>query len=209
MIFAVPLTAVAVFVVYAVWLPALYFTSLWRVLIARPPGLSAPGLQPKTRAGADPAVLQYFYGPALADADQAIRDARGSGREFWQRGVDAIRGSFTGEGAVWRAPFGAGGAIGMVAGTAVGAVATAALALIQLAAIGVTAGLARLAAPRCAASTRSCCGSRTSAWSVRAATSGSPTPGTNVPGRDARGGTGTSGLAGSASCAAAASAGPR
>jgi hypothetical protein len=144
-IFAVPLTAVAVFAVYAVWLPVLYFTSLWRVLIARPPELSPPELQLKTPANADPAVLQYFYGPALADADQAIRDARDSGRDFWQRGADAIRGSFTGEGAIWRAPFGAGGAVGMAAGTAVGAVVAAVLALIQLATIGVTAVLARLA----------------------------------------------------------------
>lgn len=144
-IFVVPPTAIAVFAVYAVWLPVLYFMSLWRVLITRPPGLPPPQRQPKTVPGADPAVLQYFYGPALADADHAIRLARDSGLDFWQRGTDAIRQSFTGEAAIWRAPFGAGGAVGMAAGTAVGAAVTAALALVQLTAIGASAGLARVA----------------------------------------------------------------
>jgi len=144
-IFVVPLTAVAAFVVYAVALPVLYFTSLWRVLIARSPGLSPPARPLDPGPDADPAVLQYFYGPALADADHSIRVAFERGHDLWQRGTDAIRSSFTGEGAFMRAPFGAGGAIGMTVGTSVGGLVTAALAVVQLVAIALTAGLARAA----------------------------------------------------------------
>jgi hypothetical protein len=141
----VPLSAVAAFAIYTVGLPVLYFTSLWRVLVARPPGLSAPARVPKPSPGADPAVRQYFYGPALADADHAIREARASGRSFWRRGREAVRASFTGDGTIFRAPLGAGGAIGMVLGTGLGTVIAVALAAIQLTAIGISAALVRAA----------------------------------------------------------------
>ena len=141
----VPLTAVVIFAVCAAGLPVLYFVSLWQVLITRPPGLAPARRQPATAPGDDPAVLQYFYGPALADADHVIQVTTGGGRDYWRRGADAIRMSFTGEGAFLRAPFGAGGAIGMGAGFAVGGLVTAALALIQLIIMGLLAALARVA----------------------------------------------------------------
>ena len=62
---AIPISAVAAFAAYSVGLPVAYFVGLWRVLVDRPPSLPSPKRQPKRPADADPAVLQYFYGPAL------------------------------------------------------------------------------------------------------------------------------------------------
>jgi hypothetical protein len=60
---AVPIAAAVAFVAYGVGLPVAYFIGLWRVLVSRPSGLPNPKRMPKIPAGADPAVLQYFYGP--------------------------------------------------------------------------------------------------------------------------------------------------
>ena len=68
-------------------MPVRYFIGLGRVLAARPPGCCPPGARPRPPADADPAVLQYFYGPATADADQAVRAACDDCRGFWDSGA--------------------------------------------------------------------------------------------------------------------------
>src|SRR6266516_3568298 len=79
-----------------------------------------PGCLPP---GADPAVLQYFYGPATADADQAIRAAYDDCREFWDSGAGRIRSFFRSDKPWINRPIGVGVAAGMAVGTALGAVA--------------------------------------------------------------------------------------
>ena len=142
---AIPISAVAAFAAYSVGLPVAYFVGLWRVLVARPPELSRPERLPKMPADADPAILQYFYGPALTDADHAVRVAVGTCRDLWQRGGQAVVSSFAGNKAILTGPLGAGGAIGMAAGTAVGAVAAAGCALVHLIAVGISAAFVRAA----------------------------------------------------------------
>ena len=78
----IPIAAFAAFVAYGVGLPVAYFIGLWRVLVSRPSWLPNPKRPPKIPAGADPAVLQYFYGPALTDADHAVRVAYATCREL-------------------------------------------------------------------------------------------------------------------------------
>jgi len=141
----VPISAIVAFAVYSVGLPVAYFVSLGRVLVVRPPSLPSPKRQPKIPAGSDPAVLQYFYGPALVDADHTVRVAYGSCRDLWQRGAKAVASSFEGDNSLFTGPMGVGGAIGMIAGTAVGTVATAACAFIQLLTVGVSAAAVRAA----------------------------------------------------------------
>src|SRR5450631_2485017 len=87
---ALPVAAVAAFAIYGLGMPLAYLYGLAQVLVVRPPWLSMPARQPKLPAGADPAVLQYFYGPALVDADHAVRVAHGNCRAFVQRGLRAV-----------------------------------------------------------------------------------------------------------------------
>ena len=142
---AIPISAVAAFAAYSVGLPVAYFVGLWRVLVDRPPSLPSPKRQPKRPADADPAVLQYFYGPALIDADHAVRVAYASCRDLWQRGATAVVSSFDGDDRAFTGPVGVGGAIGMAAGTFVGAVAAAGCAFVHLLAVGVSAAAVRVA----------------------------------------------------------------
>jgi Double-GTPase 2 len=142
---AIPISAIVAFAAYSVGLPVTYFVSTWRVLVVRPPSLPSPRRGPKIPAGSDPAVLQYFYGPALVDAEHAARVAYGSCRDLWQRGAQAVTSSFHGDRPLLTGPMGAGGAIGMIAGTAVGTVAAAGCALIQLLAVAVSAAAVRAA----------------------------------------------------------------
>ena len=139
-----PLAAIAAFVGYGIGMPVAYFAGLGQVLVTRPPSLPAPKRRVKIPADGDPAVLQYFYGPALTDADHAMRVAYGNCRQLWQRGAKAVLASFRGEGAPLTAPFGVGGAIGMAAGTVVGTVATVGCALVHLLTVGISAALARM-----------------------------------------------------------------
>ena len=126
---AVPIAAIFAFVVYGLGMPTAYFVGLWRVLVIRPPWLSSPKRLPKIPAGADPAALEYFYGPALTDADHAMRVGYGNCRSLWQRGAQAVVSSFGRQEVVLTGPLGVGGAVGMAAGTAVGTVAAAGCAL--------------------------------------------------------------------------------
>jgi hypothetical protein len=139
---AIPIGAVAAFAAYTAGLPVAYFISLGHVLLPEDP--ARPGLaRPKLPANADPAVLQYFYGPAVADARHALRTAYQDGRRLWRRGAALIRAAFTGDAGLLTWPFGVGAAIGMSAGTAFGAVAAAGCACVHLVAVGASAVLAR------------------------------------------------------------------
>src|ERR1700733_1990442 len=80
--------------VYAVGLPVAYVIGLGKVLASRPAGLPAARRTPKRPDGADPAVLQYFYGPALADADHAARVAYGNCVKLCKQGGELIEESF-------------------------------------------------------------------------------------------------------------------
>jgi Double-GTPase 2 len=139
----VPAAALAAGAAYCLGVPARYFIALGRVLVVRPPGLPAPWRQPRPPASADPAVLQYFYGPAMADAEQTIRAAYDDSRRFWDAGAARIRSFFRGDKPWITRPLGVGGAAGMAMGTAAGAVAAAGCALIQLVAVGISATLVR------------------------------------------------------------------
>jgi len=137
----VPAAALAAGVMYCVGVPVRYFIALTRVLVVRPPGLPAPWRQPRPPAGADPAVLQYFYGPAIADAEQALQAAYDDCRRFWDAGAARIRSFFRGDKPWVTRPLGVGGAAGMAVGTAAGAVAAGGFALIQLVAVLISAAL--------------------------------------------------------------------
>jgi hypothetical protein len=142
---AIPVGAIIGLAACAVGLPAGYLIGLWRVVVARPSWLPGPKRQPKLPADADPAVLQYFYGPALIDAEHAARIGYESGRALWQRGVKAVRSSFEREDRVFTGPLGTGAALGIAAGTVAGTVAAACCALVYLLAIGVCAAAVRAA----------------------------------------------------------------
>ena len=122
---AVPIAAIAAFAVCALGMPVAYLIGLERVLVGRAPSLPSPVRQVKLPADADPAVPQYFYGPALADADLAVRIASGECRRLCRRVGRTVRSAFDTDLPPLTWPLGLGGAIGMAVGTAVGAVATA------------------------------------------------------------------------------------
>jgi hypothetical protein len=140
----VPASATVAAAGYAVGMPLAYFYGLAQVLVTRPPSLGSPHRRPRPPDGADPALLQYFYGPAIADAEQSVRAAYGSCRAFWDFGADTIRSWFDLDGApMLTGPLGAGGAIGMAAGTVAGAVLTAGFALVHLLIVGISAVVVR------------------------------------------------------------------
>lgn len=141
----IPASAVVACVVYAIGMPAVYLRGLGRVLTTRSPGLPAPRKWPKSPKDDDPAVLQYFYGPAMADADHAVRVATGNCQQLWNSGIKAAGESFSDDESAWfTAPLGVGGFIGGLAGTAIGAVITAILAFIHLLVVAISAALVRV-----------------------------------------------------------------
>jgi Double-GTPase 2 len=143
---AVPIAAMVGFSVYALGMPLAYLAGLGKVLVTRPGGLPAPRRWPEPAADADPAVIQYFYGPAIADADHAVRVAYDNCRSLWRFGGDAVDASFTGDRSAWiTVPLGIGAGAGMAVGTAAGALLTAGCALIHLLVVGVSAGSVRAA----------------------------------------------------------------
>jgi Double-GTPase 2 len=140
----IPLSAAVACVVYAIGMPVVYVRGLGKVLATRSPGLPEPRKWPEPPKDGDPALLQYFYGPALADADHAVRVALGNCQELWDAGIEAAGDSFSGEDTAWfSAPLGIGGFIGGLAGTVVGAVITAAFALVHLLVVAISAVLVR------------------------------------------------------------------
>ena len=78
--------AICAFAVYGLGMPIAYLVSLGQVLVVRPPSLADPRWWPAPAEDADPAVLQYFYGPARADAEHAVRVAYANCRGLWQFG---------------------------------------------------------------------------------------------------------------------------
>ena len=142
---AVPLGAICAFAVYGLGMPIAYLVSLGQVLVVRPPSLAGPRWWPAPAKDADPAVPQYFYGPARADAEHAVRVAYANCRGLWQFGRDAVRSSFDTDTAIFTWALGAGAALGMVAGTAFGAAATAGCAFVHLLTVGVSATSVRIA----------------------------------------------------------------
>lgn len=145
---ALPIGAAAALVFCALGMPAAYLRGLARALVRRDPAWLAragPARWPKAPAGGDPAVPQYFYGPAIADADHAVRTAYQDCRGLWRRCAAAVSSAFTGDGTVLSAPLGIGGAVGMAAGGLLGAAAAAACACVHLLTVGVSAVLVRAA----------------------------------------------------------------
>ena len=136
-----PIAALVSAAVYSCGLPVLYLLALGQVLVRRGSSLSAPPRWPKTPAGADPAVLQYCYGPALADAEHTVQLAWQQSGKFCLRGKTAIAGSFTADVVPLTAPLGAGAAIGMPVGILVGAAAATACAVVHLLTVGAAAAL--------------------------------------------------------------------
>jgi hypothetical protein len=141
---AVPVVAVVAFAYYAVVVPGGFLLALAQVLARRPAWLPESRRAPKLPAGADPAVPQYFYGPAAADADQAVRLAYDAARKRWNSGAKKVIESFDAdEATMLTAPLGIGCAAGMAAGTVVGALAATACAVTQLIVVGLCAGAVR------------------------------------------------------------------
>ncbi len=141
----IPASAAVACAVYAIGMPSVYLKGLGNVLAVRPPELPAPKRWLKPPANGDPATLQYFYGPAMADADHAVRVATGNCEKLWDSGVKAAGETFSGDDAAWfTVPLGIGGFVGMVAGTVAGALITAVLAFIHLLVVAVSAGLVRV-----------------------------------------------------------------
>jgi hypothetical protein len=142
---AVPIGAISAFVAYSLGLPAAYLISLGRVLLPQDPAQPRPTAGRKLPPGADPALVQYFYGPAVADARHALRIAYQDCRDYWRWGTRKIASALSGQWAILTWPFGIGAAIGMAVGTALGAVAAAGCGCIQLLAVGISAVLVRAA----------------------------------------------------------------
>ena len=144
LVVAVPLCAAVAAAGYAVGMPLTYLAGLGQVLVTRPPSLDSPKRRPRLPEDADPAVPQYFYGPAIADADHAVRTAYGQCRRFWDWGSERVGGWFDLDGSpLLTIPLGAGAAAGMAVGTAVGALLTAGCALVHLLIVGVSAAVVR------------------------------------------------------------------
>jgi hypothetical protein len=142
---AVPIGAISAFAAYSLGLPAAYLISLGRVLLPQDPAQPRPTAKPELPPGADPAVVQYFYGPAVTDARHALRTAYRDCLRYGRWGMRIVVSAFSAEIAILTWPFGVGAAIGMAVGTAVGAVATAGCACVHLLAVGISAALVRAA----------------------------------------------------------------
>ena len=206
-VLAVPAAAAAAFAFYAIVIPGTYLLALTRVLASRPVWLPEWRRAPKVAAGADPAVPQYFYRQAAANAGQAVRLAYEGARGRWSSGSRKIIGSFGAGEAMVTAPLGIGAAAGMAAGTLFGTLAAGACAVTCLPSSACPRGPSAPQAPRCAPPTPPCSGSGTSGCSARSASSECPMPVISAPPPPrASACTATCGLAGSASCGAAVSA---
>lgn len=138
-----PLGVLAAAVVYSCGLPIVYVIVLARVLVKRGSSLPAPSRWPETPPDADPAVLQYFYGPALADAGHTVQLGWLLSRQFFRWGRTAITESLKATGLT--APIAAGAMIGMPVGILVGAVAAAACAVVHLLTVGAAAAVMQAA----------------------------------------------------------------
>ncbi len=140
---ALPIAAISAFVVYGLGMPVAYLYGLGQVLAFRSALPSGPSRPLKLPGNPDPAVPQYFYGPAMVDADHAVGVARGNCRWLWEQGAAAVKSSFEPGQAPLTWPLGVGGTIGMAAGAVAGIVATAGCAIVHLLTVGVSAAFVR------------------------------------------------------------------
>lgn len=144
-VIAVPIAAAAACVVYTLLIPGTYLLVLSRVLVTRPAWLPDHKRVLRVPKNADPAVPQYFYGPAAADADLAVRVAYDDCRRRWNSGARRVIRSFGSASPLLTMPLGVGYAAGMALGTLLGAVAAAGCALAQAMVVAILAGSARAA----------------------------------------------------------------
>jgi hypothetical protein len=145
---ALPIGAAVGFAACFLGMPLAYITRLARVLVRRDPAWlsrAGPARWPKAPPGGDPAIPQYFYGPALADADHAVRAAYRDCIGVWVYCGRVVAAAVTGDAALLTAPFGIGGAIGLGIGVVFGAAAAACCAAVHLLTVGVSAALVRAA----------------------------------------------------------------
>jgi hypothetical protein len=140
-------TAAVAIAVYGLGLPAAYLAALTKVLAQRPAGLAPPAGGPKPPEDADPAVLQYFYGPAMADTRHGMAVGYRNGQALWRWGADKVRSAMRDGEPLITVPPGIGGAAGMAVGAAAGTAITAGCALVCLVVVGLgTAGVRAIAA---------------------------------------------------------------
>jgi Double-GTPase 2 len=127
---------------YSLALPTGYLAAIGQVLALQPAGLLPPESWPQPPEGGDPAVLQYFYGPAMADARHAMTVAHERSRGWWSDGADWVRSALHSGLLPATVPLGIGGAVGMAAGAIAGTLLAAGCAAIYLLIVGVcTAGI--------------------------------------------------------------------
>lgn len=133
---AILIAGVIAAAVYGVGVPVMYLIGLGEALLVQPPSVSRAA----RRGAADPAVPQYFYGPAWADAKNAMRVAYDQCQIFLSRGKRKVtKCFFAAPEALATVPAGLGGAAGMAVGATLGAIAAGGLALIQLLVVAVSA----------------------------------------------------------------------
>ena len=138
---AIPVTVIISCVAYLIRIPCSYLTALARVLIFRPAWLLDPKCGPQAPPGSDPAVLQYFYGPAMADAARAAWIAFDDCRRHWRSGINsALRPSRTSRSPV-NGPLSIASATGMTAGTFFGGLAAACFMLLHFLIVSLSAAL--------------------------------------------------------------------
>lgn len=202
------LAAVTAGAVSAVALLWAYLVTFTKVLVLRPASLTPPGRWPQSSKDADPAVLQYFYGPAFADAWHIAAIAADRGRRQAKKGVEAIKWAFSADSIPWlTAPVGVGAVVGAF---------TASPPRFSVSSPGRwftrrswrSAGYWLRRSPRsCGSRTPQGCGLGVFAWCARGAASMCPIRHTRAPGETVRVVTRTSGQESSASSGATACAG--
>jgi hypothetical protein len=126
------LAAAVAIAAYGLALPAGYLAAVGQVTALRPAELLPAESWPQPPEGSDPAVLQYFYGPAMADARHAMTVAYQRSREWWSDGADWVRSALHSGLLPATVPAGIGGAVGMAAGAVAGALLAAGCAAVYL-----------------------------------------------------------------------------
>jgi hypothetical protein len=114
---------------FVAYVPGTYVQAIFQVLGLRSPDLPPAKEWPKRPEGGDPAILGYFYGPALTDLRQVARVGLLQCQKGWRWASGLLADSI--EGGPFSAPLGIGGIIGVVAGSAVGMVGFAFMVVIH------------------------------------------------------------------------------
>lgn len=128
---AVPVAAVASCAIYLTRIPSVYLVALTRVLIARPTWLPDPPGRMQSPEGSDPAVAQYFYGPAMIDVAHAAQIAFYDGRRIWRLGLSTtLKSARTSEPRL-SLPITLASIAGMTAGSLLGAFASTCCVLLH------------------------------------------------------------------------------